>query len=72
MTFAHRLRKRPVLMLNARWDEAIPKEATLDFWEAAGKPPITWFPATHPSIWLWYPLIRAKILGFIKSALDRR
>jgi predicted alpha/beta-fold hydrolase len=72
MTFAHRLRKRPVLMINAQWDGAIPKEATIDFWKAAGKPPISWLPATHPTIWLWYPLIRRKIIRFLKSALDIR
>ena len=31
MAFAYRLRQHPVLMINARWDTAIPKEATLDF-----------------------------------------
>jgi esterase/lipase len=67
MTFAHLLRQRPILMINARWDEAIPKEATLDFWEEAGKPAIAWFPATHPTIWLWYPFIRRKIISFLKS-----
>ncbi|MGD9116034.1 MAG: alpha/beta fold hydrolase [Dehalococcoidia bacterium] len=70
MTFAHRLRQRPLLMLNARWDEAIPREATLDFWREAGKPPISWLPATHPTIWLWYPFIRSKIARFLKKALD--
>ncbi len=70
MTFAHRLRRRPVLMINALWDLAIPKEATLDFWKAAGKPPISWLLATHPTIWLWYPLIRGKIVRFLKSAFD--
>jgi predicted esterase len=72
MTFAHRLRRRPVLMINACWDQAIPKEATIDFWEAAGKPPISWLPATHPTIWLWYLLIRRKIVRFLESAFDRR
>ena len=72
MTFAHLLRKRPVLMINAHWDQAIPKEATLDFWKAAGKPPISWLPATHPTIWLWYPIIRRKIIRFLKSAFDIR
>jgi hypothetical protein len=55
-------------MINALWDQAIPREATDDFWEAAGKPPITWFPATHPTIWLWYPFIRHKIVRFLQSA----
>jgi len=31
MTFAHLLQQRPLLMINALWDEFIPKEATLDF-----------------------------------------
>ena len=72
MTFAHYLRERPVLMLSALWDEYIPREATLDFWEACGKPPITWFPATHTTIWLWYPLISRKIARFLKSTFDRQ
>jgi len=67
MTFASYLRQRPVLMLNALWDEAIPREAALDFWEACGKPAITWLPATHASIWLWYPFISWKIGRFLRS-----
>ena len=70
LTFAHLLRQRPLLMINARWDEFIPKEATLDFWEACDKPSISWYPATHPSIWLWYPLILRQITGFIKSTFE--
>lgn len=68
MTFASYLQKRPVLMLNALWDKYIPRQATLDFWEACGKPAITWFPATHATIWLWYPVISRKIAGFLKAA----
>ncbi len=70
MTFTPYLRKRPVMMLNARWDEYIPREATIDFWKACGKPLITWFPATHTSFWLWYPLIRRKITRFLNTALN--
>lgn len=70
MTFAYRLRERPVLMINARWDESIPREATLDFWEASGKPAIMWLPTTHASIWLWYPLIRKRITNFLSTALE--
>jgi len=72
MTFTTYLRQRPILMINALWDEYIPREATLDFWEACGKPAITWFPATHASIWLWYPLISRKITRFLKSTFDRQ
>ena len=70
MTFATYLRKRPILMVNATWDEAIPKQATIDFWEACDKPAIMWLPATHITIWLWYPFIGRKIDRFLSSAFD--
>ena len=72
MTFAYLLQQRPILMVNARWDEVIPREATLDFWEAAGKPPSVWFPSSHATIWLWYPVIRRRITGFLMSAFETR
>jgi dienelactone hydrolase len=67
MTYAYRLRQRPLLMINARWDEAISADAALDFWRACDRPGITWLPATHATIWLWYPLISRKIAGFFKA-----
>jgi cephalosporin-C deacetylase-like acetyl esterase len=67
MTFAHYLRQRPILMINALWDVYIPREATLDFWEACGKPTITWIPATHSTIWLGYPFISKKIASFLNA-----
>jgi len=67
LTFAPYLRGRPILMLNALWDDTIPKEATLDFWEACHKPSITWLPGTHITFWLWYPVIERKIIGFLSS-----
>jgi cephalosporin-C deacetylase-like acetyl esterase len=67
MTFAHRLQGRPVLMINALWDKYIPRQATLGFWEASGKPIIIWLPAGHASIWLWYPLISRRIISFLSS-----
>jgi fermentation-respiration switch protein FrsA (DUF1100 family) len=71
LTFAPYLRERPILMLNALWDEYIPREATLDFWQACGRPAITWFPATHATIWLWYPLISWKIARFLHSTFRK-
>ena len=70
MTYAHLLRNRPLLLINARWDEVIPREATLDFWKASGKPAISWFPGGHATIWLWYPLLKRKILRFLKSTFE--
>jgi cephalosporin-C deacetylase-like acetyl esterase len=71
MTYAHRLRNRPLLLINARWDEVIPREATLNFWEACGKPAISWLPGGHATIWLWYPLLERKIVRFLKSTFGR-
>jgi cephalosporin-C deacetylase-like acetyl esterase len=71
MTYAHILRKRPLLMINARWDEAISAEAVLDFWRACGRPDIIWLPATHATIWLWYPIISRKIAGFLKASFNQ-
>lgn len=70
MTFGHYLQERPVLMLNALWDEYIPREATFDLWEASGKPAISWFPGTHTTFWLWYPFIHRKISRFLVSTFD--
>jgi hypothetical protein len=67
MTYACNLRQRPLLMINARWDEAVSAAAALDFWEACGQPEIMWLPATHATIWLWYPLILRKIAGFLRA-----
>ena len=39
----------------------------LDFWQACGQPAIIWIPATHATIWLWYPVIRRKIVAFLSS-----
>ncbi len=69
VTFGYNLRQRPVLMLNALWDEYIPREATLDLWEAAGRPELGWFPGTHTLFWLWFPLIRRRIMRFLAAAL---
>jgi pimeloyl-ACP methyl ester carboxylesterase len=71
MTYAYNLRQRPLLMINARWDEAISAEAVLDFWEACGRPDIVWLPATHATIWVWYPIISRKIAAFLKTSLNQ-
>jgi predicted esterase len=71
LTYAPQLRGRPLQMFNALWDEAIPRAATLDFWEACGKPEITWLPATHATIWVWYPLISRRILRFLQGVFNR-
>jgi dienelactone hydrolase len=65
LTFSGYLKGRPLLMLNAFWDEMIPRVSTLDLWQALDKPAIHWYPATHASIWAWYPLMGPRIARFI-------
>jgi len=67
LTFSSYLKQRPILMLNALWDKYIPREATLDFWQACGRPPLKWFPSGHASIWFWYPVISRQISSFFRS-----
>jgi len=69
LTYAHLLKNRQVLMLNALWDEFVPKEATLEFWRAAGEPQIEWFPSTHPTIWAFYPRIFKTVNAFLQKNL---
>jgi pimeloyl-ACP methyl ester carboxylesterase len=70
LTFSEVLRNKRLLMINASWDEVIPKDATKEFWKACNKPPIVWLPATHATIWAYYPLLRAKILKFLESCFQ--
>jgi len=68
LTYAHLLKERPVLMLNALWDEFVPRETTLDLKNAYATCEISWFPANHPSIWLYYPLIAKRIQQFLDKS----
>jgi len=70
MTFATYLRRRPLLMLNAKWDERFPSQSTIDLWQACGNPKITCYPATHASIWLYYPLLLSQIMNFLRSTFS--
>ena len=70
LTFAPRLRNRPVLMINALWDTIIPKQCALELWEASGRPPIMWLPASHLTLYLWFPRIVRRIAGFLGSTFD--
>jgi dienelactone hydrolase len=67
LTFSGYLRDRPLLMLNAHFDEIIPKAATLELWSGCGRPPIYWYPATHATIWAWYPLMSQRISRFLRG-----
>jgi cephalosporin-C deacetylase-like acetyl esterase len=67
LTFATLLYKRPLLMINAQWDEMIPRVSSEDLWEAVGRPAIKWYPATHASLWMLYPFIGPVLSKFLTS-----
>jgi dienelactone hydrolase len=47
VTYAHNVRGRRVLMLNAAHDEVIPRACTESLWKAFGEPEIVWWDAGH-------------------------
>jgi cephalosporin-C deacetylase-like acetyl esterase len=70
LTYCGDIKSRPVLMLNAFWDEMIPRVSTLDMWKALDKPAIAWYPATHASIWAWYPWMGQRIARFLTGSVS--
>jgi dienelactone hydrolase len=48
--YGKNLRGRRVAMLNARYDEIIPRECTDSLWKAAGEPEIIWYDCGHYSM----------------------
>ncbi len=47
LAFADRCKGKPVLMVNAYFDTAIPRESTDQLWQALNKPEIIWIPSGH-------------------------
>ncbi len=69
LTYACNLKQKPILMINARWDEFIPKEATLELWQAIGEPELVWMKTTHATIWAFYPRILKQVYDFLQKNL---
>ncbi len=46
-TFASRLTRTDILMINGRRDRVVPPACTLSFWRAAGRPRIIWYNCGH-------------------------
>lgn len=66
LTFAHLIKQRKVLMINARFDPVIPRKSTMKLWHALGKPPIIWLPSTHITSCIFQGLIMKKTIEFLK------
>lgn len=68
-TFAAAIRNKPTLFVNALWDEYFPREAAREFGEAAGCPQQLWLPTGHATAWLFYPLIRNRVINLFQRSL---
>jgi predicted esterase len=66
LTYAPMLKGRQILMINARWDEIFPSESSADFQSACGRCKRVVLPASHASIWIWYPIIVHRINKFLE------
>ena len=67
LTFAPMLKGRPVLMIDARWDEIFPQDSSEDFQKACGDCERLVLPASHANIWIWYPIIVQRINKFLEK-----
>jgi pimeloyl-ACP methyl ester carboxylesterase len=68
-TFTPELKSRPLLMVNARWDEYFPRDAVREFHRACGRPSQVWLPAGHASAWVFYPLISRRVVELFRKNL---
>ena len=71
LTYASGLKGKRVIMMAGNTDDVIPPESARKLWEAAGRPPITWFDCGHYSaVGYLLPAIRQTV-DFFASDLER-
>jgi dienelactone hydrolase len=65
LTYADRLRKKKVIMMAGNVDDVVPPASAQVLWEAAGRPPITWYDCGHYSaVGYLLPAIRKTVEFF--------
>ncbi len=70
LTHAKGLIKKQVIMMAGNVDEVIPPTSARKLWEAAGKPPITWFDCGHYSaVGFLLPAIRKSVEFFAEEVV---
>ncbi len=69
-TFVAAIKTKPTLLVNALWDEYFPKEAAREFGEAAGCPEQLWLPTGHATAWLFYPIIRNRVVSLFRNSFN--
>ncbi len=68
-TFAPGLKDRPLLMVCGLFDEIMPRRAARDLWQASGRQEIMWLPATHATLWAYFPLVSRRVKSFLSRHL---
>lgn len=70
LNYAYRLPPSNILMINAYFDQAIPRSYTLALWEKIGKPHLVFVPTGHYTavLFLWYA--EAEAYEHFKKTLD--
>lgn len=69
LNMAEAARRNRTLMLNATFDDTVPRECTERLWEALGRPPIFWVPTGHESSLLFRWYFRQKVVRHFMSTL---
>ena len=69
LNMAEAARRNHTLMLNATFDETVPRACTERLWHALGRPPIFWVPTGHESsiVFRWY--FRQKVVQHFLATL---
>lgn len=68
LTYADRLVGKEMLMFAGSVDEVVPPSAARNLWQAAGRPPIVWYPCGHYSAaGFLLPAIRESVEFFAKD-----
>ncbi len=63
--YAARVRARRILMVNARYDQVVPRRFTDELWQALGQPAIRWLAAGHITAFLFRRVIVDEVLRAI-------
>lgn len=69
LNFAYNLKGKRIIMFNALFDALVPREYTLEFWKAAGSPPIKWLIGGHVTSIFSLAFVEAEMLNFLKKNL---
>lgn len=69
LNFAYNLKGKKIIMFNALFDSLVPREYALEFWKAAGSPPIKWLIGGHVTSVFSLAFVEQEMLNFLNKNL---